>query len=295
MKSKEVIIFGEVLFDCFPDGNIVLGGAPFNVAWHLQAFGVSPLFISAIGNDSYGDKIKEAMSEWGMSLSGLQTNPNYQTGVVSIEFINNEPHYDIVQNSAYDFIEFSSLPELKKDSILYHGSLALRNEKSATTLKEIKANISPSIFLDINLRKPWWNIENIKSLLKKTSWLKLNQEELLLIIPEKNDLQSKIDYLFSCFPLIENITVTQGAAGAISFQNKGIIEKIKPSQTTKVIDTVGAGDAFSSILLLGIIKGWQLSKTLIRAQEFASAIVGIQGATINDKKFYDSFLTKWMN
>ena len=32
------VVFGEVLFDCFPDGSRVLGGAPFNVAWHCQAF-----------------------------------------------------------------------------------------------------------------------------------------------------------------------------------------------------------------------------------------------------------------
>ena len=36
------LIFGEVLFDQFEDGSSVLGGAPFNVAWHLQAFGMQP-------------------------------------------------------------------------------------------------------------------------------------------------------------------------------------------------------------------------------------------------------------
>ncbi|MBA1332725.1 carbohydrate kinase, partial [Candidatus Endoriftia persephone str. Guaymas] len=48
------IIFGEVLFDCFEDGSRVLGGAPFNVAWHLQALGAAPLFISRVGDDSLG-------------------------------------------------------------------------------------------------------------------------------------------------------------------------------------------------------------------------------------------------
>ena len=48
------LIFGEVLFDRFPDGSIVLGGAPFNIAWHLQAFKQSPLFISRVGDDPLG-------------------------------------------------------------------------------------------------------------------------------------------------------------------------------------------------------------------------------------------------
>ena len=43
MANKRCV-FGEVLFDVFPDGKQVLGGAPFNVAWHLQAFGIAPYF-----------------------------------------------------------------------------------------------------------------------------------------------------------------------------------------------------------------------------------------------------------
>lgn len=292
MKNQQVIIFGEVLFDCFPDGNVILGGAPFNVAWHLQAFGVSPLFISAVGNDDYGKMITEAMIDWGMSLSGIQTSSDYPTGVVTVKFINNEPSYDIVENSAYDFIEYSSLPELTKNSILYHGSLALRNQTSATTLENIKTNLKPSIFLDVNLRNPFWDKETIKSLFKETSWLKLNQDELSLIVDDDGSINDKVEHLFSTFPL-QGITVTQGKSGAVSFQPNQIKQGIVPSQATKVIDTVGAGDAFSSVLLLGILKDWKLSTTLTRAQEFASAIVGIQGATIKNKSFYETFLTKW--
>ena len=292
MTNQSVIIFGEVLFDCFPDGNIVLGGAPFNVAWHLQAFGVSPLFISRIGNDSYGVTIRETMENWGMNLRGLQLDLEHPTGTVQVNFINNEPHYEIVENSAYDFIEFSNLPCLPKDSILYHGTLALRSQSCVETLQKIKTNISPSIFLDVNLRTPWWNLKTVELLLKEISWLKLNEEELSLIVPQESNIESRIQYLLSTF-LLNNIILTQGKAGAISFQSNGNQEQIIPSQTTQIVDTVGAGDAFSSVLILGIIKGWNSAKTLVRAQEFASAIVGIRGATIQDKFFYEYFLNRW--
>ena len=292
MTNRSIIIFGEVLFDCFPDDNIILGGAPFNVAWHLQAFGLSPLFISRIGDDSYGVTIRETMENWGMDLRGLQLDLEHPTGTVQINFINNEPHYEIVENSAYDFIKFSSLPSLPKDSILYHGTLALRSQACVETLQKIKTNISPSIFLDVNLRTPWWNLKTIELLLKEISWLKLNEEELSLIVPQESNTETRINYLLSTFPL-NSITLTQGKAGAISFQTNGNQEQIIPSKTTEVVDTVGAGDAFSSILILGIIKGWSIAKTLVRAQEFASAIVGIRGATIQDKSFYEYFLERW--
>ena len=292
MTNQSVIIFGEVLFDCFPDGNIVLGGAPFNVAWHLQAFGLSPLFISRIGDDSYVVTIREVMQNWGMDLRGLQLDLEHPTGTVQVNFINNEPHYEIVENSAYDFIEFSNLPCLPKDSILYHGTLALRSQPCVETLQKIKTNISSSIFLDVNLRTPWWNLKTVELLLKEISWLKLNEEELSLIVPQESNIESRIQYLLSTF-LLNNIILTQGKAGAISFQSNGNQEQIIPSQTTQIVDTVGAGDAFSSVLILGIIKGWNTAKTLVRAQEFASAIVGIRGATIQDKSFYEYFVKQW--
>lgn len=292
MKNQSVIIFGEVLFDCFPDGNMILGGAPFNVAWHLQSFGLSPLFISRIGNDSYGEKIKEAMKNWGMDLRGLQIDLAHPTGLVKVQLIDQEPHYEIVNNSAYDFIESSQIPLLKKDSILYHGTLALRNKNSFETLQEIKNTISPLTFLDVNLRSPWWKLETIELLLKGISWLKLNEEELSLIVPQKSNTQSRIEYLFSIFSL-NKITLTKGKAGAISFQSNGDYHQISPSKATQIIDTVGAGDAFSSILILGMVENWDIEATLARAQKFAGAIVGIPGATIQDKSFYNTFLEQW--
>lgn len=290
MTNPQVIIFGEVLFDCFPDGNIVLGGAPFNVAWNLQAFGISPLFISRIGNDSYGEIITKAMTHWGMNLSGLQMDEVNPTGMVKVKFIDNEPHYDIVKDSAYDFIDFSLIPALSGNTMLYHGTLGLRNSICAKTLQNIKTDISPSIFFDVNLRSPWWNLDMVKSSLKQASSLKLNEEELSLIVTQEKDINQAISYLFSTYPL-NNIILTLGKAGAIFFSGDNKPQEIIPSQNTTVIDTVGAGDAFCSVLILGMIKNWDILTTLTKAQEFASAVVGIQGATTKDKSFYDSFLT----
>ena len=72
-NGTRACIFGEVLFDHFPDGRRVLGGAPFNVAWHLQAFGEAPFLVSRVGDDEEGDEVRSAMRAWGMDPAGLQT------------------------------------------------------------------------------------------------------------------------------------------------------------------------------------------------------------------------------
>ena len=68
---------------------------------------------------------------------------------------------------------------------------------------------------------------------------------------------------------------------------------IAPVQSTPVTDTVGAGDAFASVLLLGLLREWPMQQTLQRAQSFASAIVGVRGATVSDAGFYQRICADW--
>lgn len=285
------IIFGEVLFDCFPDGAQVLGGAPFNVAWHCQAFGLNPLFISRVGDDALGEKIFSAMQAWAMDTQGLQIDTIHKTGIVDVTFNEGEPSYNIVKDSAWDFIDHNEFPQIKDHSLLYHGSLALRNTVSEQSLQHLIQTFADSIFVDINLRSPWWNLQQIKNILNTTHWVKLNQHELLLLAAEEKDVVSQSRYLIKHYKP-DMVFVTLGEAGAIAITAD---EKysIAPDSVMNVIDTVGAGDAFSSVLLLGLHKQWQLATILSRAQEFASRVVGLRGATTEDKHFYQPFINDW--
>lgn len=85
MVKNRPAIFGEVLFDYFPDGQRILGGAPFNVAWHLQAFKQRPKFISRIGADQSGCEVSKAMDSWGMDRTSLQIDPVHPTGKVQAQ------------------------------------------------------------------------------------------------------------------------------------------------------------------------------------------------------------------
>ncbi|MDD3815091.1 MAG: carbohydrate kinase [Desulfocapsaceae bacterium] len=290
--SSRPIIFGEVLFDRFPDGTAILGGAPFNVAWHLQAFGLKPLFISSVGTDSLGEQVHHAMQEWGMDLSGLQTDRHYPTGVVDVSFRQGEPQYHIVPDSAWDYIRPDGLPVLPTDGLLYHGSLALRQVVSRTSWQWLKEQTRVPRFIDINLREPWWDRETIGDLLAGVHWLKINGDELAQIVPQLSDTEIRILHLFATLPLAWLI-VTQGEAGALAFSAQGERLQVRPEQVMQVVDTVGAGDAFSSVLIMGLLKGWPMEQTLRCAQQFAGAVVGLRGATSRDRNFYQTFIEKW--
>lgn len=286
------VIFGEVLFDCFPDGNSVLGGAPFNVAWHLQAFGLSPLMISAIGDDELGNKVKSAMHDWNMDTTGLQLDSQHPTGSVDIHFDNGEPQYTIVEHRAYDYIDAELIPSVAENSIFYHGSLALRNQTSRHALSKIKQDFTGTIFLDVNLRDPWWQKAAVLKLADDADWVKLNEDELSLLGCGAGDIQSQSQAFIDTHRL-KGLIVTLGSKGAMALTDSGEFAQVRPSQALQVVDTVGAGDAFTSVLILGLCRQWPLDVTMQRAQEFASLMVARQGATVHDHKFYQAKIVDW--
>jgi fructokinase len=295
--NQPPLVFGEVLFDRFPDGRQVLGGAPFNVAWHLQAFGAAPRFVSAIGDDPLGEEIAAAMDGWGMDRAGLQRDPAHPTGTVDVSLEGGEPSYEIVADRAYDNIDADALPALSPGTLLYHGSLALRAEPSREAFDRLCEQQAVAVFLDVNLRDPWWDEARLKRLLDRTTWVKLNADELRLLAPQGTvsgdaSVESQARALQQHYGL-DIVYATLGAQGALAIDASGKATPVAPGGRVDVVDAVGAGDGFASVLILGLLRGWPLSQTLERAQAFASAIVGQRGATVHDPAFYAGFRADW--
>lgn len=292
MDKMQPIIFGEVLFDCFPDGTEVLGGAPFNVAWHLQGFGLLPVLISRIGTDQKGLEIMQAMTRWEMASDHIQHDRTRSTGTVDIILKNGDPTFTISPAQAYGHIEatFPSLPA--HSPLLYHGSLALWHSEAREALKKLKRQSQAPVFIDVNLREPWWDKDQVLSTLDGASWLKLNEEELRLLAPLHDSLEQKAKTMLEHFQL-KVLILTKGSRGATIFRKEGEPFDIVPGPHTTVVDTVGAGDAFSAVFILGILSDWSMEKTIRHAQEFASAVVGKRGATVADRTFYIEIVRSW--
>ncbi len=288
---KPIYVFGEVLYDCFPDGREVLGGAPFNVAWHLQAFGQAPVLVSRVGDDDAGHRILNAMSGWGMEQGGVQVDPHHATGRVTVSLDRGEPSYEIVAERAYDFIVSDAFPAADP-GLIYHGSLALRNRASKEALEVLKARTKSTIFVDVNLRAPWWRREDVLAMLDAADWVKLNRDELALLGDGGADLIASAERFRAKYALT-GLVVTLGAEGALALVEDRKPIQVRPEPVTEVVDAVGAGDAFASILILGLRLNRPLATTLERAQCFASELVQRRGATISDRALYRAYCEKW--
>lgn len=291
-------IYGEVLFDCFPENKQVLGGAPFNVAWHLQGLGRPPLFISRIGKDPLGREILRKAGEWQMITEGIQVDEELPTGQVLIQFQGDTHTFDILNEQAYDHIHpepVLSLLQEKKPDMLYFGSLIMRNLQSRSTLDTTIAHLDCPCFVDINLRAPWWNRQILDHAMHAAYWLKLNEQELALITGKT--CQSPESIYDNAQELMEQynihmVIVTCGDQGAMLVTGDDM-HRADAVKISNLKDTVGAGDAFSAVCIYGLSQHWPFGEILERASVFAASICEIRGATTNDRQFYARHLADW--
>ena len=137
-----------------------------------------------------------------------------------------------------------------------------------------------------------WQKKFVLELADDADWVKLNEEELRQLGGGAGDYRAQAHEFLRTHNL-QGLVVTLGAKGAIGLTDDGGCAEVAPVRTLDVVDTVGAGDAFTSVLILGITLAWPLEETMQRAQQFASLMVAQQGATVHDLAFYQSMITDW--
>jgi len=293
------VLFGEILFDRFPDGREVLGGAPFNVAWHLRGFGLDPVMISRIGKDSRGEEIRRIMATWGMKTSHVEVDELYPTGCVIARIRSGEPEFLIEPHQAYDRIGSGvdhAHPDLDRAMVLYHGTLALRGDASWQTLRRIREGGNVPAFVDVNLRPPWWIPERTEWCLDNARWVKLNSGELAELTGM--EAGGEVACVEAAMKLaasrsIECVIVTRGDQGAILVGADGLQARTDAVPVPEVVDTVGAGDGFSAVAILGLVQRWDPARILERAGCFAAEICRMRGATSADPALYRRHLEQW--
>jgi len=281
------VVVGEVLLDHFPDGTRVLGGAPFNLAWHLQALGLEPLLITRVGADRDGAEALEAMARWGLDVSGVQLDRRHPTGAVRVRLDRGEPEFEIPPDQAWDHLEAGpalAVIEGRGLALLCHGSLVARAGPSRSALGTLRARAEVPVFVDVNLRDPFWSEAGVSDLLAGARWVKLNERELRLVEGSGADAAEAATRLRQRHALGQ-VWVTRGAAGALVAGAAGVVSGRHPAEVA-VVDTVGAGDAFCAVVVAGLARGWSEARTLAAALDLAARVCTLRGATGTDLGLY---------
>jgi fructokinase len=238
-----------------------------------------------VGNDDSGDEVLASMESWGMDTSGVQRDDSHPTGCVQVDLHDGEPTFHILPNQAYDHIDGDLAVRSAAAgtfSLLYHGSLISRGDVSCAALGGLKKVFGLPVFVDVNLRDPWWDQEDVVASVRQARWIKLNEAELGLLAGASD--VAAAEALRSDHGL-DAVIVTRGGRGAIVVDAGGTFEAAPPGEI-QVVDTVGAGDAFSAVFIFGLTRGWPTDLTLERAVQFAAAVCEVSGATTKYSRLY---------
>lgn len=280
MKNNDftAACFGEVLWDILPAVRLP-GGAPMNVAYHLNQLRVPAAMISRVGNDPPGNEILQFIASKGVNTSFIQRDETYATGTVLATLNGNEVSYEIIEPVAWDFIQYSmQLQKLVASSRYFiFGSLVARNEKSRQTLFEL-LETAPYKILDINLRSPHYEKKVLEYLMQHADMLKLNDQELQLLgewYGFAGNEKERMEALQQKFHL-NTIITTRGAKGAAVLHDGACYEHA--GFKVKVADTIGSGDAFLAGFISKFVQGSHPAEALEFACKIGAFVASCSGA-----------------
>ena len=273
---------GEVLWDAFPAGE-KFGGAPANFACHCRSLGADACVISCIGNDARGEKARAFLDNHGVDTSGLAVSEVHETGVVLVTLdAAGKPDYEIKAGVAWDAIPWTddmAAVAPKLDAVCF-GSLGQRNAVSRATIQKCLAAV-PSDCLrvfDINLRQSFYSSEIIRSSLQAANALKLNDEELPVVasmLGITGTDAAQLGALIERYDLLLAV-LTRGGEGALMMTPAESSFAVPPA--ADVINTVGAGDAFTAAMVMGFLAGRPLDEINRHANVVAAYVCTQPGA-----------------
>lgn len=286
MSKPLILSLGEVLWDVFPDGK-TLGGAPANVAWQVSQMGAQAHIVSAVGDDELGREAISRLKKMGLGISTISVLQGVPTSTVDARIDSSgAATYTIHENVAWDHLPVTDevLNLAAEANGMNYGSLAQRGELGRASTHAILDIINPDAVkvFDVNLRPPFIDKAVLDTGMARATVVKMNHDELPQIghmfgwtpTPEATVVQ-----LLEAYPGVGHVVVTKADEGAWwQPRGKRLIHR-KPPKPEKIVDTVGAGDAVTAVIMMGLLKGWREGDILDSAMEVASFVCTQRGGT----------------
>ena len=258
-----VVGLGELLWDLLPAGK-QLGGAPGNFASIAASLGDRGIVASRVGADGLGDEARAKLTSLHVETSFLQIDQPHPTGTVNVSVDSKgQPTFDISEEVAWDFIEWIGDWEVlaRQAHVLYFGTLGQRTPQSRATTHEFLRAVRPDTvkIFDANLRQNFFSPEVIAESVKAANIIKLNDAELPRVMEALgltyDGDKSSAERLRRRYNL-KLVCVTRGEKGSLLVAEGAFHEH--PGFRMAVVDTVGAGDAFTATLVHHILRGSSL-------------------------------------
>ncbi len=264
------IVFGEILYDCFPD-RTCLGGAPLNFAYNLRQLGFPVAMVSAVGCDALGQQARGFLRRVDIAQQWVADRPE-PTGTVDVLLDAGQPSYIIRAGVAWDYIEAKPALDQPPD-LIYYGTAAQRSPANRPALEHLLATKPRHRLFDVNLRQDSYTPQAVLFGLEAATVVKLNDEEWEAV-RDIAEVAAPADLLARY--ALDRLAITSGSDGAqIHIPGASFAAW---SATASVVDSVGAGDAFSAVLAASTLLGTDPQQALCLACAAGASAVQHRGA-----------------
>jgi fructokinase len=285
LTTPQIVGIGELLWDLLP-GGARLGGTTTNFSVFCARLANRAVLVSSIGDDQYGKNAANILVQPNLDLQ-LQNDTAHATGTVEVTFsADNQPSYNIPLGVAWDFIRLTpALLEIAPtvDAVCF-GTLAQRHEASRSTIQAFIDATTPQCVrvFDINIRAPWCTPEVLRWSLDHATIIKVSDEELpvafaSLGFAHPTSPEAAARSLLQTYPRCALVATTLGAEGSVITTRAA--SSRHPGFPIKLIDTVGAGDAFTAGLVHSYLRGASLAQMAEIGNLCGSYVAGQPGAT----------------
>lgn len=278
----KLLSFGEIIWDVFPT-SAHIGGAPLNFAAHAAMQGVDSYILSGVGRDDLGERAMSEVAALGVNTS-LVTICDRPTGRCLVTLDENAvPSYNVLSDTAYDLIEAPASEALKDFDVLAFGTLSLRGEHNVKALSSVLDRaVFNEIFTDLNIRAPFYSDESINFCLSHATIVKISDEELPIVTRAALGCEMGVEdaarALCGRFGRIKIVLITKGKDGAYAYDATSKNEYSCPTDGSKAISTVGAGDSFGATFISQLFSGKDIPTCLTIASRVSGFVVSQQGA-----------------
>jgi len=270
----------------FPAGSKILvkhlefstGGSGMNTAVSFARLGLKTAYLGKIGTDNAAREIITELKKEKVDTSLIKQNNSYTTGYSTIIDARGEDRTIFAYKGSISTLAFDEIDrkKLAKTRWIYMSTLIGKSFNTAKQIakfarkKDIKLAFNASPYLAEK------GVKQLSTILKNTDLFVLSREEAeLLTKKKKQPEQLKSLQKFG----IEYIAITDGSKAIFASHNRieTVLYKITPKRA-KVKETTGAGDAFASALLAGIIKTNNFPYSLQLAVTNAQSVIQHRGA-----------------
>jgi fructokinase len=284
MSRDLVVGVGELLWDVYADGKR-LGGTPCNFAYHAAALGDDVGLATRVGNDALGREALERLRRASVSTEHVQVDSQAPTATTHIQLNDaGEPRFTIPPRVAWDHLEWTAAWDslARRADVVCYGSLALRSQRSRETVLRFLRAMRPDALrvFDVNVRHARFSPELLAELLDLADLVKLNERDAgrlaevvglpghsLLTLMQR--LRARHDLTI--------VTVTRGSRGSVLVAEGEPVEH--GGYTVDVVDTTGAGDAFTAAFSHFYRQGASLATAADAANRLAAWVTTQRGAT----------------